>query len=185
MAEYMSFLPSGKSSHMPLSDYRLLEEKLMQHPFHSELMKKYKTIVSLETLGSIKEYNLIQMAAEVGINIPSGDNNKAAEEILRECIPGHSYKTGSTLKIKGRSIGELQRCYCDPYKNMGDASVTDQNDSDVVYVEVHSDTFLHTARRQFFYFFIIYACLNVSVLRAQKCIPLCSLAKKSNNVLSR
>ena len=30
---------------------------------------------------------------------------------------------------------------------MGDASVTDQNDSDVVYVEVHSDTFVHTARK--------------------------------------
>ena len=165
MAEYMSFLPSGKSSHMPLSDYRLLEEKPMQHPFHSELMKKYKTIVSLETLGSIKEYNLIQMAAEVGINIPSRDNNKAAEEILRECIRGHSYKTGSTLKIKGRSIGELQRCYCDPYKNMGDASVTDQNDSDVVYVEVHSDTFVHTARKTvllLFHYIRLLKCFGVT-----------------------
>ena len=119
----------------------------MEYPFHSELIGKYKTSVSLETLDHIKEY-LIQMAMEVGIDNPSDDNNnKAAEEILRKCIRGHGYKTGSTLKIKGRSIGELQQCYCDPYENKGDASVTDQNDSDVVYVEVHSDTFVLTVRK--------------------------------------
>ena len=127
------------------------------------------------------------MAAVVGIDNPSDNNNKAAEEILWKCIRfGHGYKTGSTLKIKGRSIGELQQCYCDPYKNMGDASVTDQNDSDVVYVEVHSDTFVHPARKTIillFHYLRLLKCFGVTCPKVQQLKNYCHSTKKNYRCL--
>jgi len=154
MAESLSLYSSSRASNITLKDYHLLKEypvrNLGSDDFHMSMRHKYRSPLMLETLDVVEEYDLKTVASEVGIDdseIPN-ENKEVAVEVLRRVFVGNDFiAQNKILRVNQQSIGILQKCYYNPQKNSGDAVISNDANTTVLYVEVHSSSFVPTTRK--------------------------------------
>lgn len=117
---------------------------------------KNMTVLWLDDLEMVEEYDLEAIASAVGIDDreiqtlmnPIVKNEEVAVKVLRQCFDGNDLiAQDKILRINQQSIGILQNCYCNPKKNRGDAVIINDANTTILYVEVHSSSFVPTTRK--------------------------------------
>ena len=159
MAKSLSHCPSSGAANITLESYHLLTECLVRtrgSDFHQSMQKKHKSRLMLEDLEKVKEYDLVAIASEVGIDDneigrlmdSNVKNEEVAVKVLRQCFDGNdNIHQDKILRVNQQSISILQDCYCNPEENRGDAVIINSAKTTVLFVEVHSSSFVPTAKK--------------------------------------
>ena len=170
MAESLSHCPSSGASDITLGSYHLLREyplRTLGSDFHHSMREKHGSGLMLEDLEMVKEYDLVAIASEVGIDDNEigrlmnsrVKNEEVAVKVLRQCFDGNDHiHQDKILRVNQQSISILQKCYCNPEENRGDAIIMNSAKTTVLYVEVNSSSFVPTTRKTVLLLFIIYDC---------------------------
>ena len=141
----MSQLPTA------LSNCFLLSEVKEDLRHHNTLALKYKlNALVIGNLDKIEEYNLMDVAAKVGVDDKDA-NKQLALNIIKKYVESathaYEYRKDVELKIGDTRLSKLKACYISTNSNRGDVMVS-YGGSDVLYVEVHSGgTYDHTIRK--------------------------------------
>ena len=118
---------SSKKSETLITGYLLL----------SEINEGGHDTVKIDDIDEIQEYNLSDVAEEMGINDSVG-NEDLAKNIIEKCLgPTYKCRKDSEPIIGGTPVSDLKECYISTNPNRGDVMVS-YDGSDVLYTEVHS-----------------------------------------------
>ena len=170
MAESLSQCLSSTASNITLESYQLLEEypvRTLGSDFHESMQQKYSSVLRLKDLEMVEEYDLEAIANAVGIDDreirtlmnPIVKNEEVAVKVLRRCFDGNDLiAQDKILRVNQQSIGILQNCYCNPKKNRGDAVIINDANTTILYVEVHSSSFIPTTRKTVL---LLFHCLHL------------------------
>ena len=144
-----SFLSSSVKSQTLTNEHFLLSETSENTTHHSRLIAKFHLStrkVKIGELDEITEYNLNDVAKEMGVNDIYA-NESLALNIIKKCLgSAYEYLKNSEPKIGGIGVSRLKECYIRGIYR-GDVMVS-YDGSDVLYTEVHSDgTYDCTARK--------------------------------------
>ena len=141
----------------------LLDEISDDSEHHCSFLQVYNlNELVIDNLDKITEYNLKDVAKEIGISTSDKDKNEVlASNIIKKCLedlgPTYEYQINVVPKIGNTSVSKLKECYISK-NNKGDVLVSYQG-SDVLYVEVHSSsTYDCTARKTVF---LLMECLRL------------------------